>query len=144
MPLKLSQEELPSINLTSMIDVLFLLLIFFMVGTRFSENEGSIEIHLPKVANGGAMMTAPQGKVVALQTDGRIRFDGNVISIQQLEAALQEATRNYPDLKVEFEADGTCSHQMVCEVLATIQKAGNKNLNLRYASTQMPRASVQR
>lgn len=144
MPLKLSQEELPSINLTSMIDVLFLLLIFFMVGTRFSENEGSIEIHLPKVANGGAMMTAPQGKVVALQSDGGIRFDGTPLSLPQLEYALSEATRNYPDLKVEFEADGNCSHQMVCEVLATIQKTGNRNLNLRYASSQMPSASMQR
>jgi hypothetical protein len=62
MPLKTSQEELPSINLTSMIDVLFLLIIFFMVGTRFSENDTSIEVNLPKVANGGAMMPAPKGK----------------------------------------------------------------------------------
>ncbi|MFM7976716.1 MAG: ExbD/TolR family protein, partial [Pirellula sp.] len=53
MPLKTSQdEELPSINLTSMIDVLFLLIIFFMVGSRFSEiseAERDITLSVPAV-----------------------------------------------------------------------------------------------
>ncbi|MFN9913481.1 MAG: ExbD/TolR family protein, partial [Pirellulaceae bacterium] len=54
MPLKLHQEETPTINLTSMIDVVFLLLIFFMVGTRFRDSESNIAIDLPRVSPTGA------------------------------------------------------------------------------------------
>ena len=39
MPLKTHQEQLPELNLTSMIDIVFLLIIFFMVGTKFAEIE---------------------------------------------------------------------------------------------------------
>jgi biopolymer transport protein ExbD len=141
MPLKTHQEELPSINLTSMIDVLFLLIIFFMVGTRFSENDSSIEINLPKVANGGAMMPAPSGKVVALKADGTVLFDGQVVSIPQLEQALTQATRNYPDLKIEFDGDAKCSLQMASEVWATIKRSGGNNIQMRMANYQMPNST---
>ncbi len=50
MPLKTSQlEEMPALNLTSLIDVLFLLIIFFMIGTKFIESERQIELEVPKV-----------------------------------------------------------------------------------------------
>ena len=76
MPLKLNQEESPTINLTSMIDILFLLIIFFMVGTKFTESESNIQINLPKVAPNGAMLPSPSSKTVYLTTDGAIRIDG--------------------------------------------------------------------
>lgn len=134
MPLKLNQEESPSINLTSMIDVLFLLIIFFMVGTQFADSNNSIQVQLPKVANGGSMLPALQGKVVAVKADGSVHFEGSPISLSELETKLRAATENYPDLRVELDADGNCSHQMVCEVMATIQKSGNSQINMRYAN----------
>ena len=134
MPLKLNQEDAPAINLTSMIDVLFLLIIFFMVGTQFVDSHGSVQINLPKVANGGSMLPSPMGKVVAVRSDGSVHFDGSPLSLPELESRLKAATANYPDLKIELEADGNCSHQMVCEVLASIQRAGNPHINMRYAN----------
>ena len=44
---------MPTLNLTSMIDVLFLLIIFFMVATKFDEMERNIEVAVPEVAAGG-------------------------------------------------------------------------------------------
>lgn len=134
MPLKLNHEEVPAINLTSMIDVLFLLIIFFMVGTQFSDNNNSIQVNLPKVANGGAMLPSPMGKIVAVKSDGTVHFEGTALSLPELEQRLKAATANYPDLNVELEADGNCSHQMVCEVMASIQRAGNAHINMRYAN----------
>jgi biopolymer transport protein ExbD len=138
MPLKISHEESAGINLTSMIDVLFLLIIFFMVGTRFSETEGSIEVNLPKVSNGGAMLNPPQGKVVALKGDNSIVFDKRSVSLGELSAALATQRANYPDLKVQFKADGNCSYQAVSTVIDAIRKAGVYNLELRNAEYQMP------
>jgi biopolymer transport protein ExbD len=141
MPLKLHQEEPAGINLTSMIDVLFLLLIFFMVGTRFSENEGSIEVNLPKVANGGAMLNAPAGKVVALRADKAILIDNQVVTLLQLEQMLKNEQRNYPDIRVSVKADGECSVQSFSEVLGAIQRAGISNPHVLHAQYQMPNSA---
>ena len=51
-------EEMPVLNLTSMIDVLFLLIIFFMVGTKFIENERQMTLKLPQVRQGHAVRSA--------------------------------------------------------------------------------------
>ena len=54
MPLKLHHhDELPALNLTSLIDVLFLLIIFFMVATKFDEMDRNIQVAVPKVAQAG-------------------------------------------------------------------------------------------
>ena len=48
MPLKIQQhDDMPALNLTSMIDVLFLLIIFFMVATKFDEMERNIQVAVP-------------------------------------------------------------------------------------------------
>lgn len=138
MPLKVSQEESAGINLTSMIDILFLLIIFFMVGTRFSESEGSIEVNLPKVANGGAMLNAPRGKIVILKNDNTVTFDNQKLTIQELPQVLANQRANYPELKVQFKADGDCSYQSVSNVLDAIRKSGITNLELCNAEYQMP------
>ena len=44
MPLKMHEDEMPSINLTPMVDIVFQLIIFFMVGTKFTEMEKKIDL----------------------------------------------------------------------------------------------------
>ena len=65
-------EEIPTLNLTSMIDVLFLLIIFFMVGTKFTEMERKIGLKVPQVSNVDALTSAPEKKVVNVYRDGQI------------------------------------------------------------------------
>lgn len=105
MPLKTNSEELPAINLTSMIDVLFLLIIFFMVGTRFSESERQIQLTLPKSASPTAMLSQPSSKIVTMYADGSIEMDGARLNIQQLTTTLVPLVQNYADLRVQLRAD---------------------------------------
>ena len=67
MPLKIQHDETPALNLTSMIDVLFLLIIFFMVATKFDELERNIQVAVPQDApNGDAVpvvVEAPEAMV---------------------------------------------------------------------------------
>ncbi len=60
MPLKAYQEQLPELNLTSMIDIVFLLIIFFMVGTKFAEMERNVKLDVPRVGNVGARLPYPR------------------------------------------------------------------------------------
>ena len=59
MPLKTLVDDAPTLNLTPMIDVVFLLIIFFMVGTKFTELERTIALQVPQVSSAVPLSAAP-------------------------------------------------------------------------------------
>ncbi|MFM7518329.1 MAG: ExbD/TolR family protein [Pirellula sp.] len=139
MPLKTSQdEELPSINLTSMIDVLFLLVIFFMVGTRFTESEHQISLKLPKSTSPETMMDRPGAKIVNLYSDGTIEFEGRRLTSDQLTASLVPMVRNYPDLQVRFRPDTGVAVGQASQVMEAISRSGVQDIRWATTASVMP------
>src|SRR3954465_1877210 len=100
MPSRQSLEEMPALNLTSMIDVLFLLIIFFMVGTKFVESERQIELKVPQVKPGTALSAAPEKKLVNVSSDGQITLDRKPVTIDELTERLAAARNQYKSLGV--------------------------------------------
>ena len=133
MPLKVQQDDEPTINLTSMIDVLFLLIIFFMVGTRFDDAERQIDLDLPKVAGAAPMLAGPQSRVVSLSRDGSVMLDGRQMSTAELTATLRAAVAEYRDTAVDVRSDGAIPWQQVADVFAAIQSAGVNKLGVHTA-----------
>ena len=136
MPLKTSvSEELPTVNMTPMIDVVFLLIIFFMVGTQFTQPEREIPLKLPGVGGLTAMVTAPDRREIAVTVDGSIVFDGLTLTSEQLVAKLQSLRVRYPDLRVAVRADGDVKYQAVAAVMWAANKAGVSYLTTAVRST---------
>ncbi len=136
MPLKTSvSEELPTVNMTPMIDVVFLLIIFFMVGTQFTQPEREIPLKLPGVGGLTAMVTAPDRREIAVTVDGSIVFDGLTLTSEQLVAKLQLLRVRYPDLRVAVRADGDVKYQAVIAVMRAANKAGVSDLTTAVRST---------
>src|ERR1700675_3515818 len=100
MPLRSQSDEIPTLNLTSMIDVLFLLIIFFMVGTKFVEADRQIELKLPQVKCGGRLSAAPEKKVISVYQDGQITLDRKNVTLEELTARLAAARSQYKALGV--------------------------------------------
>ena len=122
MPLKTSRDEQPTINLTPMIDIVFLLIIFFMVGTRFSElteAERHIELSVPQVAQAKALTSTPQKRIISVFRDGKIMLDDQTVSIEELKTELQAAKAEYSKIGVVVRGDATSYYQNVADVLAT-------------------------
>ena len=139
MPLKTSQdEELPGINLTSMIDVLFLLIIFFMVGTRFTESEHQISLKLPKSNSPETMVDRPGAKIVNLYSDGTIEFEGRRMNSQQLTESLLPMVRNYPDLQVRFRPDTGVPVGQASQVMEAISRSGVQDIRWATTAAVMP------
>lgn len=139
MPLKTSQnDELPGINLTSMIDVLFLLIIFFMVGTKFTESEHQISLKLPKSTSPETMVDRPGAKIVNLYADGTIEFEGRRISSQQLTESLVPMVRNYPDLQVRFRPDTGVAVGQASQVMEAISRSGVQDIRWATTASVMP------
>jgi biopolymer transport protein ExbD len=128
MPLKTHNDEQPSLNLTPMIDVVFLLIIFFMVGTQYSELERNIELEVPRVTDSGALTAAPEKRIVNVYRDGRVTLDRDVVSLDQLANRLARAHEEYPDIGVVVRGDGSGPFQSVAEVLNACKQAGISEL----------------
>ena len=74
MPLKMHQDDMPTINLTPMIDIIFQLIIFFMVGARFTEMDKKVDVKVPTSSQASNLPTAPTRYVVNVQRDGQLTF----------------------------------------------------------------------
>lgn len=140
MPLRTHLDEQPTLNLTSMIDVLFLLIIFFMVGTKFTEMERKIGLKVPQVSDVEALTAAPEKKVVNVYRDGQIAMDRETITLDELSRRLSAARAQYADLGVLVRGDGSGEFQHVAEVLNTCRKAGISELGVAVTTEKPPSA----
>jgi biopolymer transport protein ExbD len=139
MPLKTTRDDTPSVNLTPMIDIVFLLIIFFMVGTKFTELERKIGLQVPQVSNVGALTTAPEKKVVSLYRDGRITLDRQEVSLEQLTESLRDARSEYTDLGVLVRGDAEGRLQSMAAVLNACKQAGVSKMGISVRLAQRER-----
>jgi biopolymer transport protein ExbD len=130
MPLKTHMDEQPSMNMTPMIDCVFLLLIFFLVGTKFTEMERNIGLKVPQVADNGALTAAPERKVINVYRDGSVTLDRKNVSLEELAAQLAAARSQYEDLGVLVRGDAAGPYQHVAEVLNACRQAGIRELGI--------------
>lgn len=139
MPLKTSQDEPPSVNLTPMIDIVFLLIIFFMVGTQFTEmEEHNLDLEVPEVGDVSALTPAPKRRVINVGRDGRVLLDAREVSIDELQSTLTDAQREYAQLGVLVRGDGGGAFQHVAEVLNACRQAGISELGISVRLAQKP------
>ena len=129
MPLKLQHEQ-ARLDLTPMIDVVFLLIIFFMVATKFTELERDIDLHVPEVASAAPLTSAPKQRTVGVRDDGQITLDGQSVSLEELTAQLSAAQREYPQLSVAIRGDGACPFQHVAAAIAACKDAHISELGI--------------
>jgi biopolymer transport protein ExbD len=130
MPLKTHQEDQPTLNLTPMIDVVFLLIIFFMVGTKFTELERKIQLEVPEVSDVRALTSAPEKRVINVYRDGSITIDREVVSLDRLLEILHDARRDYPGIGVLIRGDADGPFQNVASVLGTCRRAGISEMGI--------------
>jgi biopolymer transport protein ExbD len=121
----------PDVNLTPLIDVVFLLLIFFMVTTTFTD-EGKLTITLPK-ANGEPAQTLPKVLEVLVSSDGRFSVDGSMLTVSNvktLAAAVVDAANGDQSIPFVITADANASHQSVITVLDVAGRLGFEKISI--------------
>ncbi|MCA9196240.1 MAG: biopolymer transporter ExbD [Planctomycetales bacterium] len=130
MPLKTHMDDQPSLNLTPMIDIVFLLIIFFMVGTKFAEMEQSIVVELPRVKNVGPLTAPPSKRIVTLQADGSVSLDQTPVTLDQLVSELRSAVQGYAETSVLVRGDSGGSLQNLATVLTACREAGIQDMGI--------------
>ena len=128
------KEEL-DVNITPLIDVVFLLLIFFMVSTTF-ERESEIEIMLPQAA-ANAVPTDEFVMQVTIDAEGTYYVNGKRVvnsKIETLKKAMKEVAGDRKDPPIILSADAQTPHQAVITVMDAARQLGFVHLN--FATTQ--------
>jgi biopolymer transport protein ExbD len=135
MKLSVQHSEEPDVNLTPMIDVVFLLLLFFMVSTSFIR-ESSLKVDLPE-ATGQSL--AVQEKAVDIIIAGGEFIINNVTldnpSHEQLSAHLKQIVGDNEDPHIIISADANTEYRNIVTAMDTAQQLGYTRLTLATRQT---------
>ncbi len=129
------QPQPAGMQLAPMIDIVFLLLIFFIVTWQFSRSETELNVSVP-TAEEGSELTRPKGEIIInVLSDGIIRVEGLTVDLTQLNTKLSAIARQFENQPVRIRGDGAVPYQRIVEVIDTCQKAGIWNISF---ATQRP------
>lgn len=133
------RREDPEITLIPLIDVLLVLLIFFMVSTTFNQ-EGRVKVQLPQSSDNPVPNTSHEPLVVSVTAEGAYRVNEHTLinsSPETLRAALlKEAGTDRGPLTIR--ADGRATHQSVVTAMDVAGKLGFVQLNIATVHDETP------
>jgi len=120
------REKNSLIDLSPLIDVVFLLLIFFMVSTTFKDQHG-MDLTLPEASS--VMQKEDEDLSVTVDRDGQIFVNGEVVKLSDLESFLSEKKGSgLSEKTIILNIDQSISHGRVVKVMDAVKSAGAKGI----------------
>jgi biopolymer transport protein ExbD len=127
-----------SIELTPLIDMVFLLLIFFLVATTFHQTEREMQVALPHAAFAGPISTSLREIVINVDQDGGIIVSGRTVDADDLRSIIEQAVAVNPDQKVTVRGDRRAAYGNVARVLDICKGGGVQEPYLDTVLTEEP------
>jgi biopolymer transport protein ExbD len=121
------KKRAPSIIIVSLVDVLTILLIFFVVSTTFKRDQPEVQINLPDSKTATKATAEMEHAIVTVDANDQIRLDGEAIDPDDLE----KAVKDLPPTKLSslaLQADKKASFGIIIKVMDALKRAGVKNL----------------
>lgn len=126
------------INMTPMIDMVFLLLIFFLVATTFATEERDVKVQLPRIAQSQPLSAVSQELVINIREDGQTSVAGQLMDEAALGKFLSEQTKRDPGRAVLIRADERSLHKYFAAVARICKHAGVHELKIGYVDSVGP------
>ncbi|MBU1107185.1 MAG: biopolymer transporter ExbD [Candidatus Riflebacteria bacterium] len=121
-------KQKPQIVVTNLIDVILLLVFFFMITSSFARNQEKLPIDVPKAANATTMET--ENMTVQIAKNGHIFVAGKSIEMAELTSQIKTWVTNSPDRPIMVEADKDANYGRIIHVLDQIRSFGAVNIGL--------------
>ena len=117
-------SALNNLGLTPLIDIVFLLLIFFLVATRFAEEERELDVMLPEASEAQPLTSKPREMFINIDESGRYYVTGKILQVAELGEVLRTAWVNNPGRQtVVIRADRRCQWEAVVAAMNACNKA---------------------
>lgn len=113
----------PSVPIISLIDILAILLIFFIATTTFKRKEALVNVTLPKSTEMASSAERLTRVTLAVTKDGQIALGGQTVTLETLAQALRDLKQRQPDLKLQLKADKEVELGLVVKVWDEARKA---------------------
>lgn len=121
------EHGLKQIDIAPLIDVVFLLLIFFMLTSNFIMQPG-IKVNLPKAATSGVVK--PQNIEIMVTSDGAVYLDAKVVTVDELRGFFKQNAKRGPGTSILIKADSRASLGRVVEVWDMARELGVSQINI--------------
>ncbi len=127
---KKSRNTLPNFQMTSMMDIIFLMLFFFITTSVFSQWEYEIDISLPSAQSGKAPDRLPGEIIINIAADGRVSVNQQDLTFDALKTRLDRLARYFPGQPVVLRADKETRYEDLIKVVDTCRKADIWNFSM--------------
>ena len=125
-----------SLNLTPLIDCVFLLLIFFLVASKFAEEERELDVLLPEASEAQPLTGKPREMFVNIDQQGRYFVTGKLMDLAELERVLKAAWVNNPGrASVIIRADRRCQVEYLVAAMNACNKANIRDYKITTRET---------
>lgn len=114
----------PTVEMTPMIDMVFLLLIFFLVATTFHQDEREMQIVLPVAGAATPISAMLQELIVNIDRDGQIIVSGRPLDVESFQTIVRDAVAANPEQKVTLRGDRDTAYANIVRVLDVCKSAG--------------------
>lgn len=128
MRLRKRQDDEVGFQLAPMIDMTFLLLVFFMVTTKISKEQIKVDIKLPVASNAVIPDELSDRDIISIDGDGSYFIGQRPADKKELTAYLKERFKNYPPLRLYVRADGDTPGKQIKELMKIASEAGAINV----------------
>ncbi len=121
------KRRAPSIIIVSLVDILTILLIFFVVSTTFKKDQPEVQINLPESKTATTAPGELDHAILTVSDTDEVKLDGQTVAIDDLERAV----RNLSETKrssLALQADKKASFGIIVKVMDALKLAGVKNL----------------
>jgi biopolymer transport protein ExbD len=121
------KRRAPSIIIVSLVDILTILLIFFVVSTTFKKDQPEVQINLPESKTATNTPAELEHAIVTVDQNDEIKLDGRTVAVEELETAV----KNLSDTRrgtLALQADKKSSFGTIVKVMDALKLAGVKNL----------------
>lgn len=124
------RAKTPSLSLTSMLDVIFLLLCFFVTASVFSQWESEISISLPSASSAETPGRLPGEVILNVSKEGSVTVNAKKLTLADLGSRLAKVAEFYPGQPVVIRADRETSYESLVKVIDTCRTSGVWNFSL--------------
>jgi len=125
------------LNVTSLVDVLFLLLIFFMLASTF-KRAGELDLNLPESSTAGptGAGAAAESVDLVLTEKGTLMLDGAAVTFETLPQRLRTVRERRPRAQIMIQAETSVAHGQVVRLLDAVRTAGFTGVGIGTTTTK--------
>jgi biopolymer transport protein ExbD len=133
MTVKIKKGSTGSMDMTPMIDVVFQLMIFFLVATKLDEAEREFPVALPTASEAKPFTSRPTEVFVNIDRSGRYFVQGRFMTIEELQNVLRQSAANNPTQSVRIRADQDAQTKFLVAAINATVKAGIRDYRIDTA-----------